>query len=102
KDIGASHGIGKVDRLDRFRLSQRQKVIVTLQMTVAGVKVLAAKMALIEVEFLNLGAHRAIENQDAFTCRGCESSHGFRSALGRASPVRIPVLRTTHSFPFIN
>ena len=54
-----------MDFFDRLWLGKRQKVIVALQGTGAGMKAFAAKVGLTKVEALNLGAHRPVDEQDA-------------------------------------
>ena len=54
-----------MDVLDRLRLGEGQKIVVTLQGAVAGVKALAAKVSLVETEALDLGAHRPVDQQNA-------------------------------------
>ena len=51
------------------RLRQRQQVVVALEMALAADETLAAEVALLEREALNLGAHRAVEHEDALARR---------------------------------
>ncbi len=62
-----------MDFLDRLRLGQDQKVVVALLMAGAADEAVAAKMILVEAKPLDLRAHRAIENQDAFARRLSQS-----------------------------
>ena len=54
-----------MDVFDRLGLRQGQKIIVALQGAVAGMKAFAAKVRLAEIEALDLGAHRPVDEQDA-------------------------------------
>ena len=65
EDVRAGLRIGEMDRLDRLRLGQCQKVVVALEVAVAAGETLAAEVALLEREALHLGAHRAVEHEDA-------------------------------------
>ena len=97
ENVSAGHRIGEVDVLDRLRLSQDQEVVVALQMAFANLEAIAAEMALGQTERLNLGAHRAVQNQNALTRR---LAKGVRRALlmpGRS--VENGIERPTHSRP---
>ena len=65
QNVGAGHRIGEVDVLDRLRLGEGQKIVVALEMAFAAVEAVAAEMALLEAEVLDLRPHRAVENEDA-------------------------------------
>ena len=60
-----------MDVFDRLRLGQRQQIIVALQVAVAGVKPVAAKMRLVQTQALDLGAHRPVDQQNPLACRAC-------------------------------
>ena len=68
-DIGAGHGIAKMDFLDRRRLGQGQQVVVALLVAGAAAETVAAKMILPEAEPLDLRAHGPIEDEDTLTRR---------------------------------
>ncbi|MCY1235725.1 hypothetical protein D9M72_483530 [compost metagenome] len=55
--------------LDRLRLRQRQKIVVALLMTRAAAEPVTTEMLLDKAELLDLRAHRAVHDQDAFTRR---------------------------------
>ena len=65
ENVRACQRVSQMDVFDRLRLGQRQKVIVALQGPVAGMKAIAAEVRLIQVEALDLGAHRPVDEQDA-------------------------------------
>ena len=54
-----------MDVLDRLRLGEGQQVVVALEGAGATVEAGAAELRLAEAEALDLGAHRAVENEDA-------------------------------------
>jgi hypothetical protein len=54
-----------MDVFDRLGLGEGQKVIVALQQAVARMKAFAAEVLFIQVQALNLGAHRPVNQQDA-------------------------------------
>ena len=58
-----------MDILDGFRLGQVQKVVIALEMALAGAEAMAAKIVLRQAEQLDLGAHGAVENENALGCR---------------------------------
>ena len=55
-----------MDVLDRLRLRQDEKIVVALQMALASLEAVAAEMLLRQAEALDLRAHCAVENEDAF------------------------------------
>ncbi len=89
-DVGAGDGIAVVDVLDRLRLGQDQQVVVALlRMPVRGAGAMPGEVVLAEAEPLDLGAHRAVEDQDALARRGFERGPHLASvalACHRASP----------------
>ena len=58
-----------MDVLDRLRLGQRQQIVVALEGAFAADETLAAELALVEAEVLDLGPHRAVEDQHALARR---------------------------------
>ena len=69
ENVGAGQRVGQMDVFDRLRLGQGQKIIVALQGAVAGMKAIAAEVRLIEIQALDLGAHRPVDDQDALGSR---------------------------------
>ena len=69
QDVGAGERIGEVDVLDRLRLGQGQQIVVALEGAFAAGEALAAELALVEAEVLDLGPHRAVEDQHALARR---------------------------------
>jgi hypothetical protein len=76
-------------------LGQRQQVIVALQVAVAGVKAVAAKMGLVETEALDLSAHRPVNQQNPLARRAAYG--GQRVLLARERRIYDRIKRTTHS-----
>ena len=68
ENVRARQRVSQMDVLDRLRLGERQKIIVALQGAVAGMKAIASEVRLIQIQALDLGAHRAINDQDALSC----------------------------------
>ncbi len=64
-----------MDFLDRVRLAEDQEVVVALLVTGAADEALTAKGVLVEPEPLDLGAHGAVEDQDAFAGRLAQRPH---------------------------
>jgi hypothetical protein len=56
-----------VDILDRLRLGQDEEIVVALLMAGAAGEAIAAEMRFVEPQSLDLGAHGAVDDQDAFT-----------------------------------
>ena len=54
-----------MDVFDRLGLGKGQKVIVALQGAVAGMKAFASEVRLVEIQALDLGAHRAVNDEYA-------------------------------------
>ena len=75
-----------MDVFDRLRLGERQKIIVALQGAVAGMKTIAAEVRLTEIQALDLGAHRAVNDQDALA-RGAFAAPSTRPR-GARNPCR--------------
>ncbi len=65
ENVRARKRVGQMDVFDRLRLGQRQEIVVALQEAVAGMKTIAAEVLFIQIQALDLGAHRAINDQDA-------------------------------------
>ena len=83
ENVRARERVGQMDVLDRLRLGQGQEIIVALQRPVAGMKAFAAKVGFTETEALDLGAHGAVDEQDALTApRFGAPSARPRGALG--------------------
>ena len=76
ENIRARNGVGIMDFLDSLGLRQGQKVVIALKLAVAGAEALAAEMLFMKTKSLNLGSHRAVEDQDALTrCLGESCEH---------------------------
>ena len=69
-----------MDRLDRRRLGQRQQIVVAFEMAGAAGESFAAEMRLLKPERLHLGAHCAIDHQDALGRLGAEARLGVDEA----------------------
>ncbi len=69
KDVGPGQRIGEVDVLDRLWLGQNEQIVVALERAVAGDEALAAELGFVEPQVLDLGAHRAVEQQHALARR---------------------------------
>jgi hypothetical protein len=54
-----------VDRADHVRAGQHQEVVIALEIPVMGGKARAAIVGLAQLVLLDLGAHAAIQDQDA-------------------------------------
>ncbi len=80
-DVGARHRIGVVDRLDGVGLGQRQEVVVALEVAFAGLEAMAPEVALLVVQALDLGAHGAVEHQDALARRRGQRPQDLRAVL---------------------
>ena len=78
-----------MDVLDRLRLGQGQEVVVALQMALAGVKPLAAKMPLVEAQALDLRAHRAVEDENPLVRRAVKGRQRVLLARERRLSCRI-------------
>ena len=63
--VGAGQRIFVVNVLDRLRLGEGQKVVVALLMAVAARKPFAAEFRLLKAKPLDLGAHGAVDDEDA-------------------------------------
>ena len=83
ENIRAGHRVSEMDVLDRLRLGQRQQIIVALQVAVAGMKTIAAEMRLIEIQALDLGAHRPVKQQDALARGARERRQRILTGRGR-------------------
>ena len=79
ENVRAGKRVSQMDVFDRLRLGKRQKIIVALQGAVAGMKAFAAKVRLIEIQALDLGAHRAVNDA------GCAGSRRSCSAVSASS-----------------
>ena len=62
ENVRAGQRVSQMDVFDRLGLGQGQKIIVALQGAVAGMKAIAAKVRLTEIEALDLGAHRPVND----------------------------------------
>ena len=58
-------GVGVMDVLDRLRLGEGQKVVVALEMALAGLEAVAAEMLLLERQALDLRPHGAVEDENS-------------------------------------
>ena len=92
-DVGAGQRIGQVDGFDGVGLRERQEVVVALQVTLAADETLPTEMALVKAETLDLRAHGAVEDEDAFAGRGpqCRSDTSSPSRVGCVSPNSISI-----------
>ena len=89
EDIGARHGVGVVDLFDGAAAASGQEVVVALQMTGAVGEAVAAKMIFAEAKLLDLRAHRAIHDQDAFARRAFNAAMtSDPSGRGETGPKR--------------
>ena len=57
--------IGEVNVADHVRLRQDQEIVVAAQVARPIGEALAAEPRLVELEILDLGAHRAVEHENA-------------------------------------
>ena len=85
-DVGAGLQVGRVDGADRLRLGQHQQVVVALdQLAVIG-EALAAVILLLQLQALDHGAHRTVDDEDALVgglleCRNAVAAgHAFTAS----------------------
>ena len=92
-----------MDVFDRLRLGQGQEIIVALQKAVAGMKTIAAEVLFIQVQALDLGAHRPVNEQDAlargaFQRRQCVlAARGVRVGGWIGGPIHLHKLKPLHT-----
>ncbi|MDT4848669.1 hypothetical protein FQZ97_827650 [compost metagenome] len=79
ENISASHCIGKVNFFNRLWLGECQKIVVALQLAIAGTETLAAKMLFVKAQPLNLRTHGTVENQNALACGFGQCCKHFRT-----------------------
>ena len=95
EDVCACQRVSQMDVFDCLGLGEGQEIIVALQKAVARMKTFAAKVRLIEIKALDLGAHRAVNDQDALACDA--SQRRQRVLAGRQVRVKGGVGRPIHS-----
>ena len=64
QNVRARLRVGEMDRLDGLGLGEGQQVVVALQVALAAHETLPAKMALVQLEELHLGAHGPVEHEN--------------------------------------
>ena len=70
EDVSAGLEVGAVDVADDLGLGDDEEVVVTLELTVVVGKACAAVVLFLQLELLNHGTHRAVEEDDALTQEG--------------------------------
>ena len=73
EDVGPRLEVGAVDVADDLGLSDDEEVVVTLELTGVVGEARAAVVRFLQLELLDHGAHRAVEEDDALTQEGLKA-----------------------------
>ena len=81
-EVGAGHGVGVVNVLDRLGLGQHQQVVVAAQVARPVGEALAAELLLGEAVPLDHRAHGAVEHEDSLGRGGLQRGADFGTLGG--------------------
>src|SRR5690606_22266232 len=84
---GAGVEVGAVDLLDRFRLGEREQIVVALEVAGPVREALAAEVGLAEALALDERAHRAVDDEETVAEVGGERRRGVGAKVGHDSQV---------------